>query len=296
MKPAAQGSLAAWQPFTPRGITAFARARLGRLLGVQLAMALAAAGTIAWFVQTAWCPIITAAIGRVPERGEIRGGQLDWRGAPHDVLAENRFLALTVDLEHTGEARSPAHLQIELGQSDIQIQSLLGFTRVRYWPGWIVPCNRVELVPWWGAWSPPLLALLIVGTTALLMLNWALLASLYFLPAWLVGFFANRDLSLPGGWRLSGAALMPGAVLMSAAIILYRWGMLELVGLIVAAVLHLVVGWGYVLASVLCIEKHSQVATEHGNPFVAANDEKARSTNVAAVQARDPRSEPPRPT
>jgi hypothetical protein len=294
MKPAAQISLAAWQPFTRRGIASFARARLGRLLGLQLVMALAAAGTMAWFVQTAWCPIITAAIGRMPERGEIHGGQLDWRGAPHEVLAENRFLALTVDLEHTGEARSPAHLQLELGKSDIQIQSLLGFSRMQYRRAWVVPLNRVELVPWWGAWRPPLLALLVAGTTALLMLNWALVASLYFLPAWLVGFFANRDLSLAGGWRLCGAALMPGALLMSVGTVLYRWGTLEVIGLIVAAALHLVVGWVYVLASVLCIEKHPAVATRLGNPFTGANEEATRSSSVAELPATDPQAGPPR--
>jgi hypothetical protein len=296
MKPAAKGSQAAWQPFTPRGIAAFARARLGRLLAVQLVMALVAAGTIAWFVQTAWCPMITSAIGRLPERGEIRGGQLDWGGAPHEVLAENRFLALTVDLEHAGEVRLPAHLQIELGKSNVQVQSLFGFTRISYWPGWIVPCNWVELVPWWGAWRPPLLALLVAAVTVLLILNWAILSSVYFLPAWLVGFFANRDLSLLGSWRLSGAALMPGALLMSAAVVLYRLGMLQIVGLLVAAVLHVVVGWGYLLASVLCVERHPSVATLQQNPFTPANSGKAVSTNGAGVPAADPPAGPPRPT
>src|SRR5215510_14608302 len=111
MKSASHGPRMAWQPFTPGGVAAFAQARLGRLLGVQLATALVAAGTIAWFVQTAWWPMITAAITRLPEQGEIRGRQLDWHGPVTQVLAENRFLALTVDLEHAGEVRSPAHVQ-----------------------------------------------------------------------------------------------------------------------------------------------------------------------------------------
>jgi hypothetical protein len=293
MKPAAQRSTAAWQPFTPKGIAAFARARLGRLLGVQLVMALVVASTIAWFVQTDWCPMITTAIARLPEQGEIRGGQLDWHGAAHEVLAENRFLALTVDLDHVGQVRSPANLAVEWGKHDVQIRSLLGFTRIRYPAGWIVPCNRIELTPWWGAWRPPLLAQLIIGAVIILVLSWALLASLYFIPAWLVGFFANRDLSLPGSWRLSGAALMPGALLMSTAIILHRWGLLDLVGLIIAAAVHFVVGWGILLASVLSVERHPSIAILQDNPFNGANNPQPNSTNAAEPTRSDPRAGPP---
>ena len=280
MKSAAQEPRTPWQPFTPGGIAAFTQAPLGRLLGVQLGMALVAAGTMAWFVQTAWCPVITAAIGRLPDQGELRSGQLDWHGPVKQVLAENRFLALTVDLEHAGEVRSPAHMQFELGKRNVQIQSLFGFTRVAYWRGWIVPCNRVDLTPWWGAWRPPLLGVLVAGVTVVLILNWALLASLHFVPAWLIGFFANRALSLPGSWRLAGAALMPGAVLMSAAIVLYRWGTLELVGLMVATALHILLGWAYLLAGVLSVARHPSVSALQGNPFVAVADEKARATNA----------------
>lgn len=280
----------AWQPFTPKGIAAFAQASVGRLLAVQLLMAFVAASTIAWFVQTAWCPIIASAIAQLPDRGEIRRGQLDWPGPPNQTLAENRFLALTVDLEHAGQARSPAHVQFELGKRDVQIRSLLGFARLPYWRHWTVPCNRVGLAPWWGAWRPPLVALLFAGVTVLLLLNWALLASVYFLPAWLVGLFSNRALGLLDSWRLSGAALIPGAALMSAAIVCYRWGMLELVGLMVAAALHIVVGLGYLLTAVLCLERHPASTPSQGNPFIAATN------GPAGTPMTDPQPKPPKPT
>jgi hypothetical protein len=89
----------------------------------------------------------------------------------------------------------------------------------------------------------------------------------YFLPAWLVGFFANRELSLGGSWRLAGAALMPGALLMCGALLLYGWGALDIVRLTVAAALHLVMGWVYVVASPLRLPRQA-VATGKENPFV----------------------------
>ena len=257
----------AWQPLTPRGVAGFARCSVAQLLLVQFLFALCAAALVAWFVYSAWFPIITSAIARLPDQGEIRGGRLDWHGPSPQILAENRFLACAVDLPHAGEARSPAHLQLELGQSDAKFYSLLGFTRLGYMPGWRVACNRVELTPWWGAWAPPLLALLSAAVLAGLLLTWAILASAYLFPAWLVGFFANRDLTLGGSWRVCGAGLMPGALLMSAAILCYRFGVVELIGLGVAAAAHLVLGWGFILAAVLSLPRHPAAGEPAGNPF-----------------------------
>jgi hypothetical protein len=102
---------------------------------------------------------------------------------------------------------------------------------------------------------------------AVLVVSWACLATVYCLPVWLIGFFANRDCSLGGSWRLSGAALMPGAFLMCAAILMHGWGALDLVRLAVAGALHLIVGWIYLVVSPLCLPRH-QATTAKVNPFV----------------------------
>ena len=271
METRAQPTQLAWQPFTPGGIAAFAHARTGRLFLVQCAVALLAAGTVVWFVQTAWCPVITSAIAQLPEQGEVRGGRLAWGGDAAQMLSENHFLALAVDLEHSGAVRSPAHVQIELGRADLKVYSLFGFTRLAYWRGWIVPCNRVELTPWWGAWQPPLLAIVALGTVVFLFLSWALLASVYCLPVSLLGFFANRDLPLSASWRLSGTALMPGAVLMTVALIVYRWGMLEVVGLTIVAAAHIFIGWCFLVAAIFSVRRHPSVELIQANPFTGAN-------------------------
>ena len=70
----------AWQPLTVRGVAAFARASLGRLLLVQFIVALLAAGTVVWFLHKAWFPTIGEAIRQLPPQGEIRSGRLDWQG------------------------------------------------------------------------------------------------------------------------------------------------------------------------------------------------------------------------
>ena len=259
----------AWQPLTPRGVAAFARAPLGRVLLVQLVFALLAAASCVWFLHRAWLPVITEAIGRLPADGQIRGGTLDWRGNSPEVLAESRYLALVVDLRHEGRARSPAHVAIEFGQADVKLFSLFGFVALAYPKANLIAFNQPGLTPWWGAWSPALLALAAGAVIVWLMCCWAGLATLYCLPVWLVGLYANRELSLRGSWRLAGAALMPGALLFTAVILCYGLQALDLVHLAAAAGLHLVVGWLYVCFSPFYCPKHPAAAGVT-NPFVKA--------------------------
>ena len=257
----------AWQPLTLRGVAAFAQASWGRLLLVQLIVALLAAGTVVWFLQKCCFPTIGEAIRGLPPQGEIRSGSLDWPDPSPARLAEGRVLSLAVDLEHSGEVRSPAHVQVEFGKADLKVYSLLGSFQVAYPRGQRMALNRTELGPWWGAWAPPLLAmaagLVVVG----LMVTWACLATVYCLPAWLISFFSDRNCSLGGSWRLAGAALMPGAFLLCAAILLYGWGALDLVRLAVAGAAHLVIGWVYLFVSPLSLPRHPAVAGKR-NPFV----------------------------
>ncbi len=257
----------AWQPLTPRGIAAFAGAPLGRVLVVQFVFALLAAATVMWFLHRAWFPIINEAIGRLPPEGEIRAGTLDWRGESPQMLAEGRFLALTVDLRHQGQVRSPAHLAVEFGQRDCKGFSLFGFVALRYPKNWVVAFNRVELTPWWGAWSPAILAVAAGLVLGALMLIWAGLATMYCVPVWLVGLYANRQLTLRGSWRLAGAALMPGALLFTALSFCYGLRALDVVHLVAAAGVHLAVGWVYLVVSPLYCPRHP-AAGAGKNPFV----------------------------
>jgi hypothetical protein len=267
MQAAATSKRFAWQPLTPSGVAAFADASVGRLLLVQSLIACLVAGSLVWFLQGSWFPVIRQAVAGLPEQGEIRSGQLDWHGEPVVTLAENRFLALTVDLNHEGTARSPAHIQVELGRTYWRVSTLLGFTAEPYPPDRRFPFSRTALVPWWGAWAPYILVVVAIGTVFGLLLIWTILACLYFLPVWLVGLYADRQLSLAGSWRLAGGALMPGAVLMLAAILAYGWGMLNLLEEIGFFLGHFVLGWAYLVLSTLSLTRSPAVPPPTVNPF-----------------------------
>jgi len=257
----------AWETLTPRGVAAFTRAAWGRLFVVQLLIALVVAAAVVWFLHDGWCPTVRDAIERLPDEGKIHSGKLDWRGESPQLLAEGTFLAFSVDLEHASDRLSPAHVQVEFGRETFHLQSLLGYSEVRYPAKWIVAFNRKDLKPWWGAWQPALLAGAAAAVVVGLLLVWYALATLYTVPAWLVAFFANRDLRLNEAGRLAGAALMPGALLMAVGILLYDFGVLDLVGLGFVAGGHFVLGWIYLFVSPLFLPKNPTAASTRKNPF-----------------------------
>lgn len=265
--PAESKPAIAWQPFTPKGVTAFARAPLRRLLLMQFLFALLAAIAAVWFLRTAWFPTIREAVRQLPAQGEMRSGKLNWPQPSPQLLAEGHFLAFVVNTNHTGTLRSPAQIQIEFGRNDIFFYSLVGYREWPYPPDWNFGFNRDALQPWWGAWEPPIQWLTFAGMLFWCLLSWFVLSTVYFIPTWLGAFFANRELTLRQSWKLSGAALMPAALFMIAAIVLYGFGVLDLVQLAACSVAHIMVGWIYLIWAVWVSPKMLASSASSENPF-----------------------------
>ncbi len=256
----------AWEPLTPSGVASFAHARPANLLLAQFIVALLAAASVVWFLDDSIFPVIRDAINNLPAAGQIRSARLDWRGDAPKLLAEGRVLALDVDLDHDDKINSTADVQIEFGQDTIWCDSLLGYMEIPYPDTGPLPFNRPELEPLWGAWKAEVLFAVAVLTAGGLLASWWLLATIYFLPVWVLGFFVNRDLNLRRSWRLAGAALLPGALLMAAGILLYDFGAVDLVqfGFIFGA--HFILGWIYLFVSLLFVPA-IPTSTPKGNPF-----------------------------
>ena len=268
--------LKGWQPLTPSGVAAFANASMGRLFLVQFAAAALIAASLVWFLATDWFPSIRAAIHRLPARGEIRAGRLDWADESPQTLSQGHFLAFTVDLNHEDRLHLPTHVQVEFGRDSVRIYTLFGCAESGYPRDWTLPFNRSDLEPWWGAWEPPILWISAGTTLVVLMGGWMLLATVYFLPVWLTGYYANRDLSLLGSWKMAGAAMAPGALLMAAGIVLYGLGALDLVEWIITVCAHFLVGWLYLLMSPFCAPRLPSPVAIRGNPFTVPGDKRNR--------------------
>ncbi|HUE36537.1 MAG TPA: hypothetical protein VMO20_04040 [Candidatus Acidoferrum sp.] len=254
------------EPFTPKGVAAFARAKFNRLLLAQSLFALLGGIAVAWSVHSLCYPVIQDAVENLPQDGKIQFGQLNWTGGSPQTLAEGNFLALDVDLEHSGQFRSTAEFQIEFGRESIRVFSLFGYVEFFYPLDGVLQLNRPELQPLWEAWHSEILFSIAAVTVITLPLVWWLLATLLFLPAWLVGYFANRDLDLRASWKLSCSALLPGALLMILGIVFYGLGFLTLVSFLFIFVAHLVLNLLYLISAIAFFPR-TVSATPRGNPF-----------------------------
>ena len=249
MSEAAEGatpSRAAWQPFTFGGVAAFARARLGRLLLAELTAALLVSGCVVHFLHRAWSPAILQAIQQMPESAKIADGRLT--GIDETLVSETKFFAIAVTPGSSGQIGQSADVQIQFRPSDFRVGSVFrpdwGW-EFDYEPG-VLNLSRSTLEPWWGAWHPILLTVAGLAVLTLLFCIWAVLALIYTVPAKFVAWFADRQLTWVGAWRLSSAAMLPGAFLVGAAILLYGWQAMDLIGLASFFLAHMLMGWVYV--------------------------------------------------
>jgi hypothetical protein len=256
-----------WEPLTPHGVAAFAGAPLRRLLLTQLIVALLAAGAVGWFLEYAWLPIIRSAIHHLPAEGEISEEELHWHGDAPALLAGNHFLGIGVDLNHSGQLGREAELQVEFGRKNTRVFSMLGYEVIDYPPGWRTAFNRTELEPWWGAREPWIVVLAVALTLVGLMVSWFILATLYCVPVKLITLFENRDLGWGQSWKLAGAALMPGALFMTAGVVACGLNLVDLIQLGSIAAMHIIIGWIYLFISPLFLPRPAGTTMPGTNPF-----------------------------
>lgn len=284
MTDAAKPRVSAWQPLTTGGVAAFAHAAWGRLLLTELGVAVIVSAAIVWFLATAWVPVITQAIEQLPDEGAIRQGRLDWSGASPVALSGNGFLSIVVDLDATGELGQASDVQGAFGKTGVTLCSVFGCLTVGYPAHGTIPFSRAELGPWWGAWRPVVLAVAGLLISLGLLLGWSVLALLYAAPVRLVAFYLDRDLGRGGAWRLASAALMPGALLLAAAVVFYGLHRLDLAGLIVFCGLNLVVGWVYLILAPVRLPRLPVAAGGSRDPFAAP----APEANSGSTPNREP--------
>jgi hypothetical protein len=258
---------AAWNPFTPAGIAAFASATFQRLFLVECLVALLASATLLWFILSACLPTLRAAIQQLPDAGRIEGGQWVTPPATPALLAESRILALVADPSRERRAGLQADFQVALHRTDFEICSLLGCLALRYPASWTLELNRKDLGPRLDAWGPMVCVIVGLATVLSLFMVWACLASIYAPVAWLIALYHDRQLSLAGGWRLSAAALMPGALMMCAGQVLYGLGYADLIRIVILLILHFPVGWAYLVFATRRLPRASDMEPKGSNPF-----------------------------
>ncbi|MEQ2006509.1 MAG: hypothetical protein ABMA26_06910 [Limisphaerales bacterium] len=286
--------LPVWQPLTFGGVAGFARARWTRLLLLQSIVAAFVAITIVVLLSRCWFPVVTKAVQGLSDFGSVRNARLAWPKREAVVLAESRFLGLVVDMDASGSTGRIADLQIEFTRDRIKLASLLGYTSFPYPGGIEIELNRQSLDPWWNAWRPAFLFGGAFATVLFLFASWFALAALYTLPVRVLAWFAGRIASLGKSWRVAAASLLPGAVWMGGAILLYVVEQLPLVGLGFAFGLHFVFAWVYVLGAPFCLpRKGDDLLATGANPFTPEPAAAKQESPAPPAASSNPFQAPP---
>ena len=265
--PAERKPPVAWQPFTPRGIAAFASVPAGRLFAVQLVLAAISSLVVLWFLATAWFPVVRGAIETLPDTGALQARQLTSPYDSPEPLAMNRFFAAVLDTRNRVTATVAADVVVECRAREFRVCSLFGCYISPYPASWQVEFNRTGLLALWEAWRPHLLWMAAAATVAWLMIVWTLLAMIYAPAVKCVALVREREASLAACWRLAGAALMPGALLALASIVLYGLGALDLIEFLVLAGLHVLVAWVFLFLPVKHLPLRAGAVVKGKNPF-----------------------------
>lgn len=224
------------------------------------------AAAVILFLRVAWFPVIAEAIRRLPDSGSIYNGELVFVGGSPQRLAENARLAIVVDVSTAASAGHVADIEVTFEKSRVAICGAMGCWWQSYDRNYTISFNRPEVEPAWGAWRLPVLVLTTVVTLVLLLAMWWSVATVYVPLVKLLAFFADRVVTWRGAWRLSAAALLPGALIVAVGIVLYGFGAVDLFRLALIYGLHMVAGLVFVVTSPLFLPKIFHPAITR-NPF-----------------------------
>ena len=267
LKPDLRAPSPAWQPLTPSGIAAFAHAKIGRLLVVQLIVAALVAWCVLWFLAANWFPVVRQAMSQLPDEGIIQNAQLSTPHTSTLPLAESRLLTLVIDADGVGTPSVATDLRVEFHRRNIAFCSLFGCLNFDYPKDSTVQFNRPELQSRWGAWQTMILWIAGIGVVIWLFLSWFALATAYCPLVRIFAFFKDRQLTLSGSWKLSAAALLPAALMAGGSILLYGLGIIDLLRFLLLFSSHIIVGWVYVTISLLRLPRASDARPITRNPF-----------------------------
>ena len=248
-------------------MASFATAGWGKLLLAGFAAAAVFGVSLIWFIHHDYSPVILEAIQKMPESAHVMKGKL--QGVPNTLISETKWLAIAVTPETATEIGQGADVQFQLRQTDFCVNSIfrpdwgLAFD---YDPGASLNLGRSALEPWWGAWRPVLLAGSGLVAVILILISWIVLAAVYMAPAKFLTWWADRQLTWRGAWKLCFAAMAPGALVMAFAVFLYGWRAIDLVQLSFFWIAHLVMGWVYAGGGILASPKLFPAAATR-NPF-----------------------------
>lgn len=277
----AETSQAPGQPFTFSGVARYASARFSRLLGAALLFAILPAAVMLFLAGYCWWPVLTEAVGVLPETGSIQDGALHTDEKEARLLSANQFLSIQLAPGDLPDENAPVDFAVAVGRFEIMISSLFGDLAIPYPERWNIRLDRSVVWPRWGAWKGPILALFGVASALGFVGIWFALALIYAPAVFFLGGIAGREVNFGGAWKMSVAAQWPASLLMTFALALYASGEIGLLFVIIMFFAHFApTGLNLLIAPFFLPKAAATERTERkSNPFTGEKRKKSSKAN-----------------
>src|SRR5690242_2731247 len=121
MNPETNRRPAVWAPpWSFLGVARFAQRSSAATLFWAAGVALVIGAACLFFLASAWAPALNAAIAKLPDRGQIRRGQLEWPEPSPQVLIETHFLSIGVDLGGTSKIGEASDVGVKFCRNEVR--------------------------------------------------------------------------------------------------------------------------------------------------------------------------------
>lgn len=251
-------------PLTPKSIATFNNAKFIILLVNWIVFGCICSFFITKAINKAVISSITTAVQNFPQKGEIKSGALYWETNGIFVLSGAKFFSISINATDEEDIADSSDIQIILGKNHFRLRSFFGWLEIKY-PLWFrLPLSYKEVFPVWDAYMPAIKVSVFISSIVVLLIVWTIVSLIYSLFAKFLIRLFNR-ISEPGGaFKISGASLIPAALIMSIAILGYSLRYLDLLSLMIVFGCHFIISLCYLFLSVFHLEK---VPVKAENPF-----------------------------
>lgn len=251
-------------PLTPKSIATFNNAKFIILLVNWIVFGCICSFFITKAINKAIISSITTAVQNLPQKGEIKSGALYWETNQVFVLSGAKSFSISVNATDEEDIADSSDIQIIIGKNHFRFRSIFGWLEIKY-PLWFrLPLSYKEVFPVWDAYMPAIKASVFISSMVVLLIVWTIVSLIYSLFAKFLIRLFNR-ISKPGGaFKISGASLIPAALVMSIAILGYSLRYLDLLSLLIVFGCHFIISLCYLFLSIFHLEK---IPMEDKNPF-----------------------------
>ncbi|MCX7872708.1 MAG: hypothetical protein N2487_05430 [Verrucomicrobiae bacterium] len=251
-------------PLTPNGISAYANVSFAYTAYTILVFAIICSVSICWMFSRCLIVPLNLGVERLPEKGGISNGRLQWFTNETTVLIETRTLSIHVNPTDEEPIADGADLQIVFEKDRLLLRSLFGWLPIPYPKTLNFPLNLKDLWTSWGAYKNAIIPLVFIFSACFLVVVWGGLAWIYSIPIALLVKIIKAKTSSAGIFRISLMSQMLSALIMSAGVIFYTLARIDLTTLCIIFAIHIPFAWIYLLITPFYLPK---IPDNTSNPF-----------------------------